>query len=755
MKKAICILLLTAMLLSVLTACDSGVPSTGNQQNGSQQNGSQLSTDPASAVRLLLAAERLNAALLKNEGDIFEQGAETMRSLAKMTTQSMQKTGQTNLNHFAATVKPMSTTRSSEVVYDGSKFGDDFGGVVTFDGEKYMFSDYTEVSNSYSYFSETANAISSMAEEAANLIDYIKKNVRIVDKWLSFYGEEYYLHVGENEEVLYSRNVGRSTVCRRYLNADGLNVYEYYQTNGDFYNRMVYIPGVHFEMISGDSNPRSGNYMIADNTKGYWESYCVGEAPNHYNVSYMVMKDDICYDSFYNPKEGLIQYLKVISADKKTDLFDYAASEYDNYVIIDAHFAGLDGIAYIEADASNVTMTEMGGEVGYVPMIQGYEAARLVTTGGKVIKAGDTFLDGKIEIETVRQNFTYPHLTGSLTIRIYGGNMARNLELYQAFLEEVGLTCRRNIRTVLPGVRRAYDELKEITRYHTWNGYMQATEEDIAAAITAENDETAIMKALIRQVQNAEVIDCSDQTVVELNAHFAPVTVASSGNVVQSGTTVNVGNVTLSVTDTLLFLEQEAYTVRFALSGPEGLVHLKAAGTEQTTAYKKGNEFSLSVSDVTLELPALTDGSYTLVAFISTADGIRSSGYTPLPVDTVDTETNVTLTRSRMTVEKGNNGALVVRYTLITDLFTEIAPEQPVDYQAFYEMLASFVCAYGIPGEGIEVLTGEDTYTALTGQETEILSGTYRLAYTIENGEKQVSGYLFVEFTQYAEVPTE
>ena len=164
MKKAICILLLTAMLLSVLTACDSGVPSTGNQQNGSQQNGSQLSTDPASAVRLLLAAERLNAALLKNEGDIFEQGAETMRSLAKMTTQSIQKTGQTNLNHFAATVKPMSTTRSSEVVYDGSKFGDDFGGVVTFDGEKYMFSDYTEVSNSYSYFSETANAISSMAE---------------------------------------------------------------------------------------------------------------------------------------------------------------------------------------------------------------------------------------------------------------------------------------------------------------------------------------------------------------------------------------------------------------------------------------------------------------------------------------------------------------------------------------------------------------------------------------------------------------
>ena len=98
---------------------------------------------------------------------------------------------------------------------------------------------------------------------------------------------------------------------------------------------------------------------------------------------------------------------------------------------------------------------------GAVPMIQGYEAARLVTTGGKVIKAGDTFLDGKIEIETVRQNFTYPHLTGSLTIRIYGGNMARNLELYQAFLEEVGLTCRRNIRTVLPGVRRAYDELKE------------------------------------------------------------------------------------------------------------------------------------------------------------------------------------------------------------------------------------------------------------------------------------------------------
>ena len=760
MKKVISILLTLAMVITLFAGCSSPADSGRNDPdvpdvpNNPIVNNSEP-VDPATAVRLLLASERLNAALLKNEGDIFENGVEVMQKLSSMTAASVIRLGEQQPGYLSSTVslpRPGITSDdvvslSADTVFDNT-YG---GGVVTFDGEKYMFSEFVEVSNSYSAFYSTAKGITTMADNAAALIDNIKKNVRVVDKWVRVSPiEQYYLHVGENEEILYEKFDTRTSVCRRYRNEDGNNVYEYYMQERDSYYRMVYIPGVHFEAINGILGQQyDSHYMIADNTKGYWESYCVGPFPTHYNVSYMVMKDDVCYDSFYNPKTGQINFLKIISADKKTDLFNYEGSEEEDVICISVHLSGHDGYVGVEVDPSAVSNVDMGGEIGSIPYFTGSDdQCRLVMKDGSTIKVGDTFVNGQVEVRALRLSFYYPDYTSEIAIFMRADTVEEYLALYKAFLEETGLTCRRDIDTVLPGVRRAFAELKEITKYHTWNGYAQATEEGIAAAIRAEDAYTIIFGEMIESIRDAEVIDFTNKEAMELNAHFAPVTVSGLSNITQTGMSVNIGAITLSVSDTLLFVENEPYTVGFALSGDSGLVHLDAGENIKTTPYTDGSSFMVSVSDITLDLPHLLDGSYTLVTYITTADGIRSSAYSAFKFDSVDTEAAVTLTRSTMSSDTNAKGELVITYELITDIYVLFTGEGPITYNELYEMMATGVCEYGIPsGAQVEILTDDNAYVAMSGEEIDITGGSYRLAYDIQNGDKIVNGYIYAEYT--------
>ena len=67
-------------------------------------------------------------------------------------------------------------------------------------------------------------------------------------------------------------------------------------------------------------------------------------------------------------------------------------------------------------------------------------------------------------------------------------------------------------------------------------------------------------------------------------------------------------------------------------------------------------------------------------------------------------------------------------------------------YQQFAEAVFQLVFQFGTPTEVIEVESA-DTYTALTGNETEIASGIYRVGYKVENGSHTVEGYVYIKYT--------
>ena len=745
------VLMMIALLMIGCTTTDNGAGDTPND-NANLDN---AYLDAESIVKLLLAEERLNAALLKNQGDVFEEGVQVMNNLAEKAIESISHVDDYATESATPRLQKQRQLKNLNASQDAVIFDNEHGGgKVTFDGENYFISDFVEVSNSYDTFSSTANHIAFMAEDAANLIDNIKKNVRIVDKWVLIGGfVEYYLHVGENEELLYERSSYNYKICRRYVNEEGNNVYEFlsHEYENGFVERLTYIPGLHFETARGFySNGvfNQADHLICDNSKGYWETYWVGPHSTHVNVSYMVMKDDICYDSFYDPAIEKTNFLKIISADKTSDIFWYQGYEDSENVIFDVHFSGFNNIKGVRVN--EIEYYDMGGDLGEIPLPPGTATMTIVLDNGQEINEGDTFLDGKVKIDTIRTTMTYPDYIGSFSLIIEASTVNEKLEIFKDFIHEVGLTSRHNIDNVISGVVRAFDELREITKYHVWNGLNQSSEENVRKAIDVENAKTEKFMELYTLVKEAPVIDFSDKVLVELNAHFGEVTVPSSSETVHSGLSLAIGSLTLSTSDTLLFIENQSYTISFALSSEAGLVHLEKKTGNGSALFTKGETFSVTVENVTLDIPALVDGEYKLVAYIATDDGIRSSAYTGFTFEVVDTESENKIEKSKIDVEKSSDGALILTYTTMPDVNTTLSYEGTLTYIDLYSQIAGIACEHGIPSNtNIEMLSDleNETYTPLLGNETEISSGVYRLAYNMQNGEKTIEGYIYVTLT--------
>ena len=762
MKKLATIFIVLMMITLLMIGCTTPDNSTGDTPNDNV-NLDNVELDAESMVKLLLAEERLNAALLKNKGDVFEEGVKVMNTLAKKAIESINYVD--DYTTESATIRLQNQRQllnfnaSQDTVIFDNEHG---GGKVTFNGENYLISDFVEVSNSYDSFSSTANHIAFMAEDAANLIDNIKKNVRIVDKWVLIGGfVEYYLHVGENEEILYERSSYNYKICRRYVNEQGNNVYEFlsHEYSNGFVERLTYIPGLHFETARGFySNGifNQDDHLICDNSKGYWETYWVGPHSTHVNVSYMVMKDDICYDSFYDPAIEKTNFLKIISADKTSDIFWYQGYEDSENVMFDVHFSGFNNIKGVRVN--EIEYYDMGGDLGEIPLPTGTSTKTIVLNNGQEINEGDTFLDGKVKIDSIRTTMTYPDYIGSFSLIIEAPTVNEKLAMFKDFIHEVGLTSRHNIDNVISGVVRAFDELREITKYHVWNGLNQSSEENVRKAIDIENKKTEKFMELYTSVKDASVIDFSDKVAVELNAHFGEVSVQSFSETVHSGLSLSIGSLTLSISDTLLFIENQGYTINFALSSELGLVHLEQKTGNGTALFTKGETFSVTIENVTMDIPVLVDGEYKMVAYIATDDGIRSSAYTPFAFEVVDTESENKIEKSRIVAEKLSGGELVLTYTTVPDVNTSLSYEGTLAYEDLYSQIAGIACEHGIPSNNnIEMLTDVENkvYTSLIGDETEITSGVYRLAYNMQNGEKTVEGYIYVTLTVSTPIPTD
>lgn len=721
--KKISLILTFIMLVSVLSGC------------GGKSNGTNALPDWMSgidAAKLLLANERLNAQLLKNDGDIFENGVEVMTTLAETAISNLNVQHVSN-NSFS--VSRLSTVRKTSTVLTG-----DYSGKVEITGDTFIFSEFEENNNSYDYFKNITENIVFTAELGAKLIDDVKKNVRVVDKWVDVYGTHYYLHVDENSEILCEKDTLNNTlnICKRYKNEDGKDVYELYSKQENVEERMTYIPGERYELSMLESH--GDTYFVADNGKGYWETYIVGANAEQYNVSYFVMKNDICYDAFYDPQNQSIPLLKIMSSDRATDILNFFNNEESFQ--IDIKFSGFDGVKSVVAPSDSV---EYNAEIGIANLSNG-EIGKVHLTNGMVLNYGDSFVNGNVHLNAIHVGYTggFGYI-GEMSLTVAGETYAERIENLKSFLNETGLQCRRDIDSVLNGINKAYSDLESVIKYYKWNGISVIDETDISNAINKEKARFSAMEALYTAVKDMEVLDISDTELIELNINFAPITESSFDSITLDNMKVSLAGASLTIEDTTLFVKDEPYKVAFALADSNGkLVHFDTENT-QSIKYSDENKFTVTVAALDLTLPVLSAGNYTFVTYIATSDGVRASAYTPVKVN----ETiNMPTSTENMNVSSATdgNGVLTLTYEQIKDFTVSLTTQSPVGYEEFKTAVSEIVFEYGIPSDIIEI-ESDESYTALTGNETEIVDGTYRISYKVENGDIVTQGYVYVQYS--------
>jgi len=726
MKKIRSLTLVFVLIASLLAGCAGGTSSGG--VNAALPKG----TD---AAKLLLANQRLDAQLLKTEGDIFESGVEVMHNLAKIANDNLNLT---YLSSSSPYLVNLSSVQRTSTVLKG-----DYSGQVEINGDTFTWSGFEENNNSYDYFKNLTDNIIASAEVGAELIANVKKNVRVIEKWVDVGGFQYYLSVDENSETLYERDTANSmfNICRRYKNEDGKDVYELYRKQEKFEERMTYIPGQRYELSSiNDYGDHAEDYFVADNSKGYWETYVVGALPDHYNISYFIMKNNICYDSFYNPKDGSIMLLKIMSADKATDIMNFMDGE--GMCFVDLKFSGFDGIKCVEAPASSVEYNK----TDKFAVLPNGENSKVRLTNGKVLSYGDSFLDGKISINAIHVVFggMFGYI-GEINLRIEGATHEERLESLRSFLNETGLKCRRNIDSVFSGIDRAYDELDSITKYYTWNGVSVTNEAGIGKAIHKEKARFSKMEDLYTAVKDTQVLNISDSELIELNIQFAPITESSFQGITVDAGKVSLGSISLTIEDTTLYVKDEPYKIMLALANPQsGLVHIDIENAS-STKYAEEAKFTVAASALDFTLPALSPGNYTLVAYIATSDGIRASAYIPVTGSQI-LNMPVQLENISVSAASGEKGELVLTCEQIQDFTVAMTTESRIGYAEFKTAVSEKAFAFGVPSDIIEVQNGE-AYTALTGSETEIPDGTYRIFYQTENGDAVTKGYIYVQYS--------
>lgn len=771
MKKLICLILCLTLLMTALIGC-------GNSKNpndtvapefpdGTVTPGfpgeEKLSISGIDAAKILLAEERLNEKLLKNEGDIFENGVQVMNALADKAIENLGVTlleaeprsneaitlcnaadGYKNITpldlltgnqHSASLGTSGTSTWNVTPLYSMGEEKSEIGNMEVV-GDTVVWSDLDEVSNSYEYFLNLTNNIVIEARRCADLIDFVKKNIRIVDKWVVVGNTRYYLSVSENEELLCeesgSGNDRILIVCRRFRNEDGKDVYEMYRYygSGNEY-RMTYVPGERYE-YSTDRN----QHFIATNTKGYWENYVLGDLDSHYNVSYLVMKDDICY-MFGHMSDNYVS-IDILSADRQTDLFRYVVLETSTTLTLK-----LNGFSNIEKVSAPKTNVNFGPENDYA-YVDWNQGSKIHTTGGLVIGEDQTFCDGKVQVRAIMvMSYAYG----------YGGEMMLNincppeeaLQLFKQFLTESGLVCRRDIDLVIEGTQKSIVDSRIVFNYYQWNGYTVNTDEGIRNATSAEKTRYDEMYAYYDAVKDAESVTF-DGNHSEMHMSFPTVVGnVSSGAKMENGKLI-IDSLTLTVNDVLLFVKDEPYHVVIALEDSVGgIIHLEQTASNEVK-YAEEKEFSVSASNVAVTLPHLTPGNYCVVAYIATSDGIRSSKVASVAFEAIDEQT-VSLGDVDLTGALDANSALILTYVERVDVNVSLESQTALSYDDFKQLVCEQAFKYGMPDESqIEQRRGED-YFALTGSESEIADGEYRIQYSAENGTYIRKGYVYVSYS--------
>ena len=676
-----------------------------NNNNNNNNNNSQIEIKNGTEVaKILLAQDRLDESVLEKSGTLFTDGKKAMARIIDRTKQYLKRnTGRPNETY-------------TEV-----------------DGDTYKWFNDVDYSNFMSFFESYAVNIESSAESSARLIDYTKKYIRVVNKWVKQYNNEYYLAVDENSEIIINRQGNYFiNVCKRYTDENGNSVYEMLQKSDNVVTRMKYIPNLlyefsmkHLEVLD------SAQYLYADNSKGYWTILSSGPVRSYidyqnqerenYNAEIVVVKDEANYKmSYLIDEEGRseINVIDIISSDSKTDLLSMSQ---DSIVLYNTGIKGLDHIeitapkdkvgAY-DPDSEEILYVyeqnniDSEGNPYKIYSTSGHKSATAVLENGLTLTDGDKLLDGKVEVRRIDVSYVAEcDSYGMIPLVTNSKSYEEQFHILEELLDLTGITFRRDYNDVINGIKYALKDVKSFSDYFTWNGYHLNDLTSVKEAINIEESKTEKLLAIYNEIKDTEVIDFEDQEKYNANIHFSDIEITNPGTITNEGFTISINNFSIKVKDTLLFVDKEMYKVVFALLNKEGNLISFLHEEDLTTQYIKGNEFETTQTK-NIELGILEQGEYTLVAYVALAsEGIRITKYQKVNAQIIEFSRNEQGFKN--TIQSNENKELIIISEIDHNLYYEFEGDLP--YDKLVEFMGQAAYDHGMIDELIiEMFDGEN-----------------------------------------------
>ena len=549
-------------------------------------------------------------------------------------------------------------------------------------GNVVQWKDFSDGSNTYEFFQSYFVNIENTANVFAQEITAVKETCGNTNYWMKRTGssEQFLLEVKANEDIIFIKDNDRLRICRRYTNENADDVYDMYSKNldGSYEERCLYIAGKRYE-FANNFGGYEGIYIVAENSKGYWNMFQVTDIEKERaNVMNFVSDGTVAYtfdnSIFPNPPEEQEPTIRFSTPDLKNDVITFGPR------MVELNISAFSGVSHIESASSEVNF--LGDGSNALTSQQG----TVVTKAGKRISTSDSFADGKIRVGGVIASFTKDFYgpgkdstVGTLSLWVEGETTVEQINNLKQFLQEVGLTCRYNLDSVLSGLSQATAYAKAFPTTYTWNGYSVDKYDGIEKAVSKERDRLAAFLAMYEDVKNMKTVSVSTFGASFDNWDFSPIAAISGESVTLANNTITVNNLSVTVENTTLFDSGSAYTVCLALakftdeseSAYDNAVLLACEGADVTT-FTDGN-ITLHQT-ATFEIPQCTSGGqYTIVAYVATEDGIRVSEMVPL-VFTEDISAEVTYEDITTIFATNTNRELRITCVVAADVYKK--PEE-------------------------------------------------------------------------------
>ncbi|MBQ9791519.1 MAG: hypothetical protein IJW28_02930 [Clostridia bacterium] len=637
----------------------------------------------------------------------------------------------------------------------GELLQDTPAGKVYKNGTNYIFKDISGASGDGNVISSRLRGVEFDAERSAKIINYLKHDLNIVNKWVKDGYNKYYLMVKDNSEILinyYEDDVGVTSlrVIERETLSNTKCVYTMYSSDptSEKYNpsSSVYVPGERYEYYY-EHGGNGADYVIAEKEKGFWNIF-QPDSSKYYNT---MVSDNFALYTTHNYDNLEAKSFSIANTNLKEDIISIGTSSFT------LGLSAFNGIKHITADEDIVLENEHYGDIGYDTINHGDDIS-FTLNDGTTLKKGDSFIYngttltlGTFYIQYFRNpGYADPQYVAKLSVSLSNEKTTDEvIDLMNAFLSDHNITCKYDISNIKGFIAKNKDVANNMPSYYTWNGYSVGSVENFNKGAEALHKSWQKMEAYYTAVKDLPVENISLYSPkISSFTKFASINNVDIVSPTYNDGVISIENASITVKGNELLEKGKSYALKIGLARidannnfiSKNTIELKTTDTVSPIAYNGGSILlSASANYVLPEL--LEEGRYAIVVYAATHDeGIRVSQMKAIAFATTEDDT-IENVYYKIEVTQNSDQTLTVVSTPKLSLNASIGYKDSYTYTDIRQVLVRKLLGVGFPLNNAEIQLADGTI--VTDSDTITHGTTYRMKFKIETESGVVDAYVY------------